>query len=248
MPVQAQLFITCLADQFFPKTLEHMVELFERVGVKPAFPQQQTCCGQPFFNTGFQNQTRGLARQFLNIFAHTDGYIVSPSGSCVDMVRHHYPELFPAGTPEHRMAQEVAARTFEFSEFLVNELHVTDVGARYPGRVTYHASCHLLRGLGVREEPKILLGNVEGLELVPLEGEETCCGFGGAFSVIYPEVSRAMMENKLDAVEASGAQTVVACDAGCLMNIGGGLHKRGAKVQARHLIDVLAPNGRETRP
>ncbi len=248
MAVHAQLFITCLADQFFPKTLEHMVELLERVGVELSFPQEQTCCGQPFFNGGFQDRSRGMARQFLKIFAPTTGYIVSPSGSCVDMVREHYVELFPQGTPEHQMAKEVAGRTFEFTEFLVNVLGVTDVGACYSGKVTYHASCHLLRGLGVREEPKKLLRNVKGLELVPLEGEETCCGFGGVFSVIYPEVSKTMMENKLDAIEASGAHTVVACDAGCLMNIGGGLHKRGDKVKALHIIDVLAAgNGREAR-
>ncbi len=248
MTVRAQLFITCLADQFFPKTLEHMVELLERVGVELSFPQEQTCCGQPFFNGGFQDRSRGLARQFLKVFARTDGYIVSPSGSCVDMVRHKYLELFPPGAPEHQMAQEVSLRTFEFTEFLVNVLGITDVGACYPGKVTYHASCHLLRGLGVREEPKQLLRNVRGLELVPLEGEETCCGFGGVFSVIYPEVSKVMMENKLKAIEASGAHTVVACDAGCLMNIGGGLHKRGGKVKAMHLIDVLtAGNGQEAR-
>jgi L-lactate dehydrogenase complex protein LldE len=247
MKAKAQLFITCLSDQFFPRTLERMVELLERLGVELEFPQEQTCCGQPFFNSGFQSKTRGMARQLLYLFAHSDGYIISPSGSCVDMVRHHYPELFPVGAPEHRLAEEVAARTFEITEFLVDVLKVTDVGATYAGKVTYHASCHGLRGLGLRNQPKELLKHVKGLELVPLEGEETCCGFGGVFSVVYPEVSRSMMEAKLDAIEASGADTVVACDAGCLMNIGGGLHKRGDKVKARHIVDVLASHGEEAR-
>ncbi len=240
MAVRAHLFITCLTEQFFPGVLKRMVTLLERLGVEVAFPRAQTCCGQPFFNSGFHTQARDLARKWLEVFGRTDGRIVSPSGSCVDMVCHHFPHLFPPGSPEHRLAQETAARTFEFTQFLVNELKVTDVGARFPRKVTYHASCHLLRGLGVREEPKLLLRKVQGLELIPLEGEETCCGFGGAFSVIYPEVSQAMMEAKVRAITGGGAEAVVACDAGCLMNIAGGLRQANSPVRAMHLIDVLA--------
>ncbi len=239
MPITAQLFITCLAEQFFPGVLQRMVGLLERLGVQVAFPEEQTCCGQPFFNSGFQRQARDLAIKWLNVFGRTDGVIVSPSGSCVDMVRHHYSHLFGPGTPEHRLAEETAARTFELTQFLVHELNVTDVGARFPHKVTYHASCHLLRGLGVREEPKMLLQRVQGLELVPLPTEETCCGFGGSFSVIYPEVSQAMMEAKVNSIQATGAEVVVACDAGCLMNIAGGLRKVNSPVKAMHLIDVL---------
>jgi L-lactate dehydrogenase complex protein LldE len=243
MAIKAQLFITCLTEQFFPGTLKRMVTLLERLGVQVAFPEGQTCCGQPFFNSGFHTQSRHLARKWLEVFGKTDGFIVSPSGSCVDMVRHHFLYLFPPDSPEHRLAQETAARTREFTQFLVNDLKVTDVGARFPRKVTYHASCHLLRGLGVREEPKLLLRKVQGLELVPLEGEETCCGFGGAFSVIYPEVSQVMMESKVRAVMGSGAEAVVACDAGCLMNIAGGLRRADPPVRAMHLIDVLAGEG-----
>jgi len=239
MAIKAQLFITCLADQFFPGVLQRMVGLLERLGVEVAFPENQTCCGQPFFNSGFHRQARDLARQWIALFAPTEGTIVSPSGSCVDMVRHHYLHLFPEGSPERRQAEAVAARTREFGEFLVRDLGVTDVGARFPGKVTYHASCHLLRGLGLREEAKTLLRQVQGLELVPLSTEETCCGFGGSFSVIYPEVSRAMMEAKVKSIEASGADAVVACDAGCLMNIAGGLRKANSPVKAMHLIEVL---------
>lgn len=243
MAIKAQLFITCLTEQFFPGVLKRMVTLLERLGVQVAFPEAQTCCGQPFFNTGSRTQARDLAHKWLAVFGQTDGYIVSPSGSCVDMVRHHFPPLFPSGSPEYRLAQETAARTVEVTQFLVNELKVTDVGAHFPRKVTYHASCHLLRGLGVREEPKLLLRKVQGLELVPLEGEETCCGFGGAFSVIYPEVSQAMMEAKVRAIVGSGAEAVVACDAGCLMNIAGGLLRANSPIRAVHLIDVLAGEG-----
>jgi L-lactate dehydrogenase complex protein LldE len=243
MAIRAQLFITCLADQFFPGVLMRMVGLLERLGVQVAFPEEQTCCGQPFFNSGFREQARDLARNWLRTFGGTDGYIVSPSGSCVDMVRHHFPELFLPGTPEHRQAEEVAVRTFEFTQFLVNVVKVTDVGATFPRKVTYHASCHLLRGLGAREEPKALLRKVRGLELLPLSTEETCCGFGGVFSVVYPEVSKAMMEAKVRSIQESGAEVVVACDAGCLMNIAGGLRQANSPIQALHIIDILAAEG-----
>jgi L-lactate dehydrogenase complex protein LldE len=217
-----------------------MVTVLERLGVQCAMPEGQTCCGQPFYNSGFQSQTVGPARQFLKVVGPTDGYIVAPSGSCVEFVRHRYPELFPAGTREHAVAQEVAGRTFEFTEFLTKVLQVTDVDARFPHKVTYHASCHILRGLGLRDEPKLLLQNVHGLQFIPLNREDTCCGFGGVFSVVYPEVSREMMAVKVRDIEASGAEVVVVGEPGCLMNIAGGLHKIGSQVRAMHLIEVLA--------
>jgi L-lactate dehydrogenase complex protein LldE len=244
MAIKAQLFITCLAEQFFPDVLKRMIGLLERLGVQVEFPEEQTCCGQPFFNSGYRSQARDLAVKWLKVFGRTDGFIVSPSGSCVDTVRHHFPELFPPGSAEHRQAEEAAARTFEFTQFLVQQLKVTDVGARFPRKVTYHASCHLLRGLAAREEPKALLRAVQGLELVPLPGEETCCGFGGSFSVIYPEVSKAMMEAKVRAIESSGAEVVAVGDAGCIMNIAGGLRKAGSPIRAMHLIEILTA-GRE---
>lgn len=240
MSIKAQLFITCLAEQFFPNVLKQMVALLEQLDVAVAFPEDQTCCGQPLFNSGFHAEVRPLARRWLDIFARTDGYIIAPSGSCVDMVRHHYPELFPEGTHEHEQALVVAARTFEFTEFLTRVLKPSDLGARFPYQVVYHPSCHLLRGLGVRDEPKKLLSAVRDLQLVPLPEEETCCGFGGTFSVIYPEVSQAMMQAKIRNIEASGAEFVVACDPGCLMNIGGGLIRAGSRIKAVHLVEVLA--------
>jgi L-lactate dehydrogenase complex protein LldE len=240
MTNQVQLFITCLAEQFYPGTLEKLVRLLERLDITVEVPAAQTCCGQPLFNSGYQGEARQLAASWLELFGASPAPIVSPSGSCVDMVRHHYPELFPEGLPEHDLARDLASRTFELSEFLVHQLQVTDVGAHFPHRVTYHPSCHLLRGLGLRQEAKQLLGAVHDLELVPLQDEETCCGFGGVFSVIYPAVSKAMMEAKVKNIQATGAEAVVACDAGCLMNIGGGLRRAGSQVRALHLIDVLA--------
>jgi L-lactate dehydrogenase complex protein LldE len=218
------------------------VGLLERLGVAVEFPEEQTCCGQPFFNTGFQDEARALARRWLRTFGRSEDPIVAPSGSCVDMVRH-FPHLFAPGSPEAAAAAAVAARTFEIGEFLVRRLGLRDVGARYPHRVAYHASCHLLRGLGLRVEAKLLLGAVRDIELVPLPEEEVCCGFGGAFSVIYPEVSRVMLEAKVRNVLASGAEAVVACDAGCLMNIAGGLRQAGSAVKAVHLVDILASKG-----
>jgi len=237
---QAQLFITCLGDQFYTKTLQNMTHLLERLGVELSFPHEQTCCGQPHFNNGFESQARDVARNFLHAFGRSDAPIVGPSGSCVSMVKHHYPELFPAGTPEHALAADIAARTFEFTEYLVNVLKVTDVGAVYPHKVTYHASCHYLREMGLKTEAKTLLNAVKGLEFIPLNEEETCCGFGGAFTVTYPEVSRSMMENKVKNILASGADTVVMCEPGCLMNVAGGLHKAGSNIRAMHIIDLLA--------
>lgn len=240
MTKKVQLFITCLGENFFSPVLRDMVTVLERLGLQCELPEGQTCCGQPFFNSGLQSQTVGPARQWLKVFGPTDGYIVAPSGSCAEFVRHRYPELFPAGTPEHAAAEDVAGRTFEFSEFLTKVLGVTDVGARFPHKVTYHASCHILRGLGLRQEPKRLLQAVRDIELIPLPEEETCCGFGGIFSVIYPEVSRAMMEDKVRNIMASGAEVVVVGEPGCLMNIAGGLYKAGSTIRPMHLIQILA--------
>jgi len=237
---RAQLFITCLGDQFYTSTLQNMTHLLERLGVELIFPAEQTCCGQPLFNNGFDGKTRPVALNFMHTFSRSDTPIIGPSGSCVSMVKHHYPSLFKEGTREHALAVDVASRIFEFTEYLVNVLKVTDIGAVYPHKVTYHASCHYLREMGLKTEAKILLNAVKGLELVPLKEEETCCGFGGAFTVTYPEVSRSMMQNKINDIVASGADTLITCEPGCLMNIAGGLHKLGSNIRAAHIIDVLA--------
>jgi L-lactate dehydrogenase complex protein LldE len=237
---KAQLYITCLGDQFYTSTLQNMTRLLERLGLELVFPPEQTCCGQPLFNNGFEDQTRAVARNFLRAFSKSDAPIIGPSGSCVSMVKHHYLELFPPTAPEHTMALDIAARVYEFTEYLVDVLKITDLGAVYPHRVTYHASCHYLREMGLKTEAKTLLQAVKGLEFVPLNEEETCCGFGGAFSVTFPEVSRSMMDNKVNNLIASGAEAVVISEPGCLMNIAGGLHKAGSTMRAMHIIDLLA--------
>jgi L-lactate dehydrogenase complex protein LldE len=237
---KAQLFITCLGDQFYTSTLQNMTNILEHLGVEVIFPPEQTCCGQPLYNNGFEDRTRSVALHFLRTFSKSDAPIVAPSGSCVGMVKHHYPSLFEEGTREHTLAVDIASRIFEFTEYLVNILKVTDVGAVYPHKVTYHASCHYLREMGLKTEAKTLLNAVKELEFIPLQEEETCCGFGGAFAVTFPEVSRSMMENKVHTILASGADTVVTCEPGCLMNVAGGLHKAGSNIRAMHIIDVLA--------
>ena len=237
---QAQLFITCLGDQFYTSTLQNMTHLLERLGVDLVFPPEQTCCGQPLFNNGFEDRTRPVALNFMRAFSKNDAPIIGPSGSCVSMVKHHYPSLFEEGTPEHVLALDISSRIYEFTEYLVDVLKVTDVGAVYAHKVTYHASCHYLREMGLRTEAKTLLNAVDGLEFIPLNEEETCCGFGGAFTVTFPEVSRSMMENKVENIIASGADTVITCEPGCLMNIAGGLQKAGSSIRAMHIIDLLA--------
>jgi L-lactate dehydrogenase complex protein LldE len=238
-----QLFTTCMGENLLPDVLQKMVLVLERLGVRCEFPEAQTCCGQPLFNSGFQAEGRKLALGWMRAFADTDGYIVAPSGSCVEFVKHRYPGIFPEGSAERERAVHLAGRIMEFSQFLVHVLRVTDVGASFPHRVASHYPCHLTRGLGVRGEPLELLRAVRGLELIELNESETCCGFGGIFSVVYPEVSRAMMETKVKNVVASGAEVVVISEPGCLVNIRGGLLKARSRVRAMHLIEILAGEG-----
>ena len=239
-----QLFVTCMAENLLPDVLEKMVVLLERLGVRCEFPDDQTCCGQPFYNSGFQSAGREMALRWMAAFAGTDGPIVAPSGSCVEFVKHRYPALFPLGSAERALAVRTAARVRGISQFLVQDLQLTDVGASFPHRVACHSPCHLTRGLGVRTEPLTLLGAVRGLELIELNDADTCCGFGGIFSVLYPEVSRAMVEAKVKQVVASGAEAVVVSEPGCLVNIRGGLAKMNSPVRALHLVEILAEGGR----
>ena len=234
----ATLFIQCLVDTIYPEVGEAMVEILRRQGVTLNCPTDQTCCGQPAFNSGYRREARAAARHFIGVFENAE-LIVCPSGSCVNMVRHHYPQLFQA---EHRWlqrAQALAARTYEFTEYLVDVLGVEDVGARYLGRVTYHDSCHLLRGIGVKEQPRALLRQVKGAEFVEMERSDQCCGFGGAFSVKYADISTAMVSEKVKFIVESGADTVVGCDMGCLMNIEGMLSRMGSTVKVMHIAQIL---------
>ena len=234
---KVSLLVTCLGDALFPDVGVATVRLLRRLGVEVAFPAAQTCCGQPHFNSGYRDDARALARHTIQAFAG-DRTVVTPSGSCAAMVKLEYPELFHDDPAWHRRAVELAARTHELSDFLVNVLGHEDVGARYEGRVTYHMACHL-RGLGLLTEPERLLQRVRGLELLPLERADECCGFGGSFAVRFPGISGAMVNDKAGFIEKTGAAAVVATDAGCLMSIAGCLHRRGSKVRALHLAQVL---------
>jgi L-lactate dehydrogenase complex protein LldE len=231
------LLITCLGDVFFPDVGVATVRLLRRLGVQVEFPSAQTCCGQPHFNSGYHGDARALARHLLTVF-DTGRPVVVPSGSCAAMVKLEYPELFHGDPGWGARARDLAARTFELSDFLVHVLKVEDVGARFEGRLTYHMACHL-RGLGLLTEPERLLKCVRGAEFVPLERCDECCGFGGSFSVRYPGISGAMVQDKAAFIEKANVDAVVATDAGCLMNIAGRLRRRGSKVRALHLAEVL---------
>lgn len=236
--MRVSVFVTCLADQFQPAAVWGMLRVFDRLGIAYDVPPAQTCCGQPAFNAGFRDEARSVARHFLEVFRDADT-IVAPSGSCVAMARNHMTHLFEDGSADARQARETAARTFEFSEFIVDRLKITDVGARFPHKVALHRSCHLLRGLGVREAPTALLRNVKDIDLVELPAADTCCGFGGVFAVKYPEISGAIGAQKLAALRSTGAEFVVANDAGCLMQMGGLLHRSGDRIAPMHLAELL---------
>ncbi len=236
---KVSLFIQCLVDTMFPETGEAMISVFDRLGVRYDYPEEQTCCGQPAYNSGYRHEAAAAARRFIEIFEDSE-VIVCPSGSCVHMVRHHYPELFHKEPEMVERAKAVGARTFEFTEYLVDQLTITDVGAEFPGTVTYHDSCHLSRGLGIFKQPRILLSQVKDLELIEMHDSDTCCGFGGTFSINYPEISTALVDEKIENILASGAEMVTGCDISCLMNIQGRLSRREEKVKTLHIAEILA--------
>src|SRR5689334_14972061 len=237
--MKVSLFITCLVDQLFPQVGLSMVEVLRRLGVEVDFPEAQTCCGQPAFNSGYCAQARELAERFIKVFDESQ-YIVAPSGSCTSMVKVFYPDLFADDAANRERARALAARTFEFSEFLINVLKVEDVGAQFRGRVALHQSCHLLRELNVRSEPLKLLRAVRGIELVELERADACCGFGGLFAIKYAQISGGILQEKIDCIKRSGAQVIVASDMGCLMHIDGGLSRQRIPVRTMHLAELLA--------
>jgi L-lactate dehydrogenase complex protein LldE len=240
MLTTVQLFVTCILDSLYPETALATVKVLQEAGVVVEFPPGQTCCGQPAFNAGMRPEARRMAVHTLQAFGETSGPVVLPSGSCAAMVRHSYSELFRGDKQWESAARGLAERTYELTEFLVDVLGNADLGARFPGRLAYHASCHLLRGLGVKRQPQILLNEVKGAEIVPLPESEECCGFGGLFSVEHPEISAVMLTRKIDNILACGAQKIVSCDAGCATHINGGLHRSGLQPRAIHIAEVLA--------
>ena len=230
--------IACLGDALFPNVGLAATEVLRNLGVTIDFPAGQTCCGQPAYNAGFRDSARATARAFLHAFAESE-HVVSVSGSCAAMVKHGFPDLF-AGRQEEELAQAVAARTYEFSEYLVDVLQVDELPLALSGTATLHHSCHTLRLLGVVQQPVRLLRMIRGLDYVALPGGEHCCGFGGTFAVKFPHISTAMVDEKVDHILETGADLVVGLDMSCLMNIQGRLRRRGHEVEVRHIAEVLA--------
>jgi L-lactate dehydrogenase complex protein LldE len=237
------LFVTCLVDLIRPSVGFAAVKLLEEAGCTVEVPRQ-TCCGQPAYNSGDRTTTRAIAMQVIEAFADCD-YVVAPSGSCAGMIRAHYPELFADDPTLARKANAVADKTYELVSFLVDVIGVSSVAARLDATATYHDSCSGLRELGVKAQPRKLLAGVEGLTLVEMSECETCCGFGGTFAVKYSDISDAIVARKAENIAASGADTLIAGDLGCLMNMAGKLSRLGAAVKVRHVAEVLAGMGGE---
>ncbi|BBJ39400.1 Fe-S oxidoreductase [Streptomyces antimycoticus] len=243
--MRVALFITCVNDTLYPHTGQAVVTLLERLGVEVGFPEAQSCCGQPQFNTGYRHETEPLVRRYAAAF-HDYDYVVAPSGSCAAMVRDNYPRIGAKAAAEGRgqeladAAAEAVPKTYELTEFLTDVLKVTDVGAYYPHTVTYHPTCHGLRMLGLGDRPRSLLAAVKGLNLVELPGADECCGFGGTFAVKNAAVSAAMGADKARNITATGAEAVCTVDNSCQMHIGGTLAHQGSTVRPVHIAEILA--------
>lgn len=233
------LFVTCLVDLFRPTVGFAAVKLLENAGCTVEVPAAQTCCGQPAYNSGDRANAQALARQLIAAFENFD-YVVVPSGSCGGMIKQHYPQLFAPDSDWKNRAERLSSKTFELTSFLTDVLRVERVIATYAGKVTYHDSCSGLRELQIKSQPRRLLASVVGLSLQEMEESETCCGFGGSFCVKYPELSNRMISEKMAHIYATGADTVLAGDMGCLLNMAGKLLREGATVQVRHVAEVLA--------
>ncbi|MFE6689060.1 (Fe-S)-binding protein [Streptomyces sp. NPDC057743] len=251
--MRVALFVTCVNDTLRPRTGQAVVTLLERLGVEVDFPDTQSCCGQPQFNTGYRHATEPLVHRFDRAFADY-AYVVTPSGSCAAMVRDNYPRIGARAAAEGRgrelagAAARAVPKTFELTEFLVDVLGVTDVGAYYPHTVTYHPTCHGLRLLGLGDRPRRLLERVRGLTLRELPGAEECCGFGGTFAVKNPAVSAAMGADKIRAVTGTGAEAMCTVDNSCLLHIGGMLTRQGSPVRPVHLAEILASTEADAQP
>ena len=239
MNTRVSLFVTCVVDQVFPQVGIAITQVLERLGFQVDFPEAQTCCGQPAFNSGYTEEARGIARHFLNVFRDSAAIIV-PSGSCTSMISHHFADIFQHDPKLLAEAHALEPRVWEFSRFLLEVAGVEDVGARFEGVVTYHDSCHALRELRIKAGPRKLLAKVRGLTLAEMDTAEECCGFGGTFSIKFPEVSGAMARTKIDSIQKTGASTVVSIDSSCLMQLQGVIDRAGLPIRTLHLAEVLA--------
>lgn len=239
--MKVSLFITCLGDLFYVKAGKATVELLERLGCEVDFPDAQTCCGQPAYNSGYRERTKKAAKHMIETFDHAE-YVVSPSGSCAYMF-HEYESLFTHDPIWQAKARQLKEKTYELTQFLTDVLQIEDTGAEYYGTATYHTSCHMTRLLKVTESPFRLLRNVKGLELIDLPNREACCGFGGTFSVKMAAISEQMVDEKVRHVEETEAGVLIGADGGCLMNIGGRLTREGKPVKVVHIAEILNSRG-----
>lgn len=232
------IFIPCFIDQIFPETGFNMVKVLEKVGCGVNYNPEQTCCGQPAFNAGYWADCKEVGEKFIKEFQN-DRYIISPSASCVGMIKNYYPEMFH-NSVLHNEYKQVQKNIYEFSDFLVNVLKITNIGATLNGVATYHDSCAALREYGVKREPRILLEKVKGLELREMKDVETCCGFGGTFSAKYEPIAVGMTEQKVNNALETGAEIIISTDSSCLMHMDGYMKKQNKKLKIMHLADVLA--------
>lgn len=236
--MEVEIFIPCFIDQIYPQTGFNFVKILEKAGCSVHYNPEQSCCGQPAYNTGYQKNTAELARKFIHDF-EGERVIVSPGASCSAFIRNYYPSMLKDSKEEHHCAS-LASRLVELTDFLVNRLKLRDIGAEFHHKVTYHDSCSALREYGIKQEPRLLLENVKGLELIEMEGSEVCCGFGGTFSVKHTAISSAMVEQKVQNAIKSGAEYIVTTEASCLMNIEGYIKKNNMPIKAIHIADILA--------
>lgn len=235
--MKVSLFITCVSDIVFADVGKNTVELLERLGCEVDFPAAQTCCGQPAYNSGYLEEAKKAMKQMMKAFKDSE-YVVGPSGSCVGMLRE-YPRIFKGDPEWERAAVDLADKSYEVTQFIVDVLGITDVGSTFKGRVTYHPSCHMTRVLGVKEAPTKLLNNIKGVDFIELPVKEDCCGFGGTFSVKNPEISQEMVKEKSQHVSETEAEYLVGGDMGCLMNIGGRMRREGKNVKVMHITEIL---------
>jgi L-lactate dehydrogenase complex protein LldE len=235
--LKVALFIPCFIDQLYPSTAFNMVKVLEKAGCEVTYNTNQTCCGQPAFNAGFWDEARDVAKKFISDF-EAETYIVAPSASCVGFVRNYYPQLFEQGV-NHQKVKELKTKIFEFSDFLTEVLHQYDFGAVWNGKVTYHDSCAALRECKIKEGPRKLLSHVQGLELVEMVDNETCCGFGGTFAVKFEGISVGMADQKVNNALNTGAECIVSTDMSCLMQLDGYIKKNDLKIQTMHIADLL---------
>lgn len=240
--MKVSLFITCLADVFYPQVGMSVVDVLRKYDVEVDFPNQQTCCGQPAYNSGYHQEAKESAKQMIKAFENSET-VVTPSGSCASMIRHYYPELFKKDEEWLKKAQDLASKTYEFTEYMVNVLKVELKDIQMSAKATYHQSCHMSRGLGVKEEPKLLLEQVQGLQVEELPYCNDCCGFGGTFAAKMSDISEKMVDEKVRNIESTGAEVLIGSDMGCLMNIGGRLRRTGKDITVMHVAEVLAKGG-----